>query len=68
MPIFDYKCLECGNIFEKIVLKHDSTVECPVCFSDKVEKQIPTLRDSSIRITGMQRFQNNGKTRHKGDY
>ena len=32
MPIFDFKCPECGKIVkDEFVHKHDATVPCPVC-------------------------------------
>jgi putative FmdB family regulatory protein len=40
MPIFEYLCKECGHTFEKIVPRHDSTVDCARCKSAKVEKQL----------------------------
>lgn len=67
-PIFDYLCKECGHTFEKIVLKTDSKVVCPECGSDNAEKLLAAAPKSGIFITGGQRFLNNGKTRHKGDW
>ena len=34
MPIFEFKCKKCGNIFEELFLKksNDETVSCPKCF------------------------------------
>ncbi len=39
MPIFDYKCLECAHLFEKIV-RNDETPACPSCSATKVERQL----------------------------
>ena len=38
MPLFEYKCLECGTTFEKIVPSSTTTVACKKCASAKVEK------------------------------
>jgi putative FmdB family regulatory protein len=39
MPIFDYKCADCGAAFEKLV-RRDETVTCPKCNSASVAKQL----------------------------
>ncbi len=31
MPFFEYKCPECGKIFEEFVKKYDDQVNCPEC-------------------------------------
>jgi putative FmdB family regulatory protein len=33
MPMYDWKCTECGHVFEKIVSKPDpdQSTECPKC-------------------------------------
>ena len=40
MPIYEYRCLECGEKFEKLVRFSASTseVECPECGGQKVGK------------------------------
>ncbi|RLC30509.1 MAG: zinc ribbon domain-containing protein [Deltaproteobacteria bacterium] len=38
MPIYEYKCEACEHIFEKLVLKSDETVVCPMCDSMKTTK------------------------------
>jgi len=37
MPIYEFRCNECGEEFEKFVV---SQVKCPKCGSDKVVKKI----------------------------
>ncbi len=38
MPLFEYKCRECGTTFEKIVASSTARVACKKCRSPKVEK------------------------------
>ena len=46
MPIFEYKCSDCHKNFEELVLGSHSTVLCPECKSEKVEKQLSTFSAS----------------------
>ena len=38
MPLFEFKCRECGTMFEKIVPSSTTKVACKKCSSPKVEK------------------------------
>ncbi len=38
MPIFEYKCRDCGTKFEKIVASSKSEVVCQHCESTRVEQ------------------------------
>jgi len=38
MPLFEYKCRDCGTAFEKIVATSATRVQCKKCSSSKVEK------------------------------
>ena len=38
MPIYEYRCLDCGTVFEKIVSLHTSSMNCQNCQSERVEK------------------------------
>jgi putative FmdB family regulatory protein len=41
MPIYDYRCNECGKISEILVRNLDGeTIRCPGCGSDKLEKLV----------------------------
>ena len=42
MPIFEYKCKDCGKKFEAIVIGSRKP-ECPSCQSKKLEKQLSTF-------------------------
>ncbi len=37
MPIYEYKCEECGHVFEELIFHESATMECPKC-SGKVRK------------------------------
>lgn len=44
MPIYEYRCEECGNVFEEIVSGNQSQpLPCPSCFSQKTEKLMSRL-------------------------
>lgn len=45
MPIYEYRCRGCGNIFEMLRRMNDadSDLECPKCRSTKVERQFSTF-------------------------
>ncbi len=42
MPIYEYRCEECGEEFEKFLrsMKDEAEVACPRCQSVKVQKQV----------------------------
>lgn len=50
MPIYEYQCNECENIFEVLTLSAKDTgqVTCTRCKSDKVEK---VMSAGSFRLT-----------------
>ncbi len=51
MPIYEYKCSDCGNIFEILTTSSDDTakeVQCNKCKSAKVKKVISA---GSFRLT-----------------
>ena len=44
MPIFEYKCDDCGTAFEKLVRNGASTaVLCPSCGQDHLSQQYSTF-------------------------
>ncbi len=48
MPIFEFQCSRCGNIFEELVLSgDDEDIKCPKCRDKKVNRLIS--RTGSIR-------------------
>lgn len=42
MPIFEFRCLECGSLFEKIFLNSDemADIACPECNSRTFERVV----------------------------
>ncbi|HTW65084.1 MAG TPA: zinc ribbon domain-containing protein [Bryobacteraceae bacterium] len=48
MPIFDFKCLDCGEQFEALVLKN--TPACPACESVRLEQQVSMFAVDSASI------------------
>ncbi len=42
MPIFEFRCLECGNLFEKLFVSSDEEVDlaCPECQSESFERVV----------------------------
>jgi len=49
MPIYEFKCENCGTTFETFLLKSEEKVFCPNCKSENVVKliSIPNLGWSS---------------------
>ncbi|MEM5789873.1 MAG: zinc ribbon domain-containing protein [Syntrophobacteraceae bacterium] len=42
MPLYEYRCLDCGNVFEQLVFGNSEPAECPKC-SGKIEKMMSTF-------------------------
>ncbi len=49
MPIFEFECIECGAVFEKLVRKAgaDADVVCPKCGARRVEEKLSTFASTS---------------------
>jgi putative FmdB family regulatory protein len=45
MPIFEYRCDDCGNKFEKLVRSsaRETAAECPSCGRDHVTTQVSSF-------------------------
>jgi len=48
MPIFTYRCKDCGHIFDFLVVKKSEKAQCAKCKSSNIEKQITA--PASIRM------------------
>ncbi|MDR1111030.1 MAG: zinc ribbon domain-containing protein [Deltaproteobacteria bacterium] len=44
MPIYEFKCLDCGHDFEELVLSRSETVTCPGCGEANCEKHLSSFR------------------------
>lgn len=38
MPIYEYRCLDCGRVTEFLIRSQEQTVRCPHCGSYSMEK------------------------------
>ena len=47
MPIFEYRCADCGHEFEQLVLKATARVRCPSCDGTHLEKLLSLSRVKS---------------------
>lgn len=52
MPIFEFKCKNCGNEFEKLVRNSKSDISCPKCKSKDTEKQFSSFAVSGLSSGG----------------
>jgi putative FmdB family regulatory protein len=43
MPLFDFKCLDCGQVFEGLVLRQLDPPSCPGCTGKNLEQLISTF-------------------------
>ncbi len=48
MPMYEYKCQECGKKFEELIpsVKSEILPRCPLCGSDNTRKQFSTFAAS----------------------
>ncbi|MDR3134541.1 MAG: zinc ribbon domain-containing protein [Deltaproteobacteria bacterium] len=44
MPIYEFKCLDCGRDFEELVLSRSAEVVCPGCGQANCEKHLSSFR------------------------
>jgi putative FmdB family regulatory protein len=54
MPAYDYKCKECGKVFEvfRRFSDYDKEIKCPNCGSDKAERIFSVPQISGETVTG----------------
>jgi putative FmdB family regulatory protein len=47
MPVFEYRCLQCGHQFEYLVLHSSPRPECPTCHKQDLEQLVSLCSMSS---------------------
>jgi putative FmdB family regulatory protein len=52
MPIYTYKCKDCGEIFDFLIIGKNEKPKCIKCKSEKLEKQVVAFGISSDRQSG----------------
>jgi putative FmdB family regulatory protein len=54
MPTYDYKCKECGKVFEVLhrFSDYDKEIKCPNCGSDKTERIFSAPQISGETVVG----------------
>jgi putative FmdB family regulatory protein len=63
MPIYEFKCIGCGHVFELLQLKKDdekSGMKCPKCGSQEVERVLSSV--SVITTSGGKKVKQNVKS------
>lgn len=49
MPIFEYQCKACNNVYEELVTgDRDKKIPCPACGSDKTHKLMSVIGGISM--------------------
>ena len=49
MPMYDFRCPDCGHEFEELVFGGRLPVRCPACAGDGIERKVSTF---AARIGG----------------
>lgn len=47
MPVYEYRCKNCGNSFEYLVLHSSPAASCPACAGQQLEQVISAFAMSS---------------------
>ena len=47
MPLYEYKCSECGHQFELLILRASQPVACPSCACETIERMLSMFAVSS---------------------
>ena len=52
MPLFEYHCLECHNVFERLrpAAQRDQPPACPTCGGERVKRTIAAF--ATMRVSG----------------
>ncbi|MDI7261736.1 MAG: zinc ribbon domain-containing protein [Thermodesulfobacteriota bacterium] len=65
MPIYEYRCRKCGDIFEKIqkISETGDSLQCPYCGGKKPEKVLSSFSSSKGAESGSSCGPMGGSTR-----
>lgn len=49
MPLYEYRCLNCGRVFEQLrrMDEADQELLCPVCASEQIERLLSAFSQST---------------------
>jgi putative FmdB family regulatory protein len=55
VPIYEYRCRDCGHEFEQLVLKGAAPTACPACGSETLERlmSVPAVKSESTHAQAM---------------
>jgi putative FmdB family regulatory protein len=58
MPLYEYRCAECGKAFEMLqrIADADRDLVCPACRSEQVERLFSTFATGGCGPSGSGRF------------
>jgi putative FmdB family regulatory protein len=58
MPLYEYRCAECGKAFEMLrrIADADRDLVCPECRSEQVERLFSTFATGGCAPSGSGRF------------
>lgn len=62
MPMFDFKCGDCGEVIERIVSSATPAIDCPAC-GGKATKQLSAPADFQSKGAGFYKAGANFKTK-----
>lgn len=71
MPIFEYRCMECQQEFEHLLIHSSSSAVCPTCNGNDLEKMISFTAmssDSTRRRTLQKAKKRVDKVRYEKEY
>ncbi len=51
MPIFEYRCPQCDNVFEELVNDRSATIPCPSCGHKETEKLMSAIGGISMGVS-----------------
>jgi putative FmdB family regulatory protein len=47
MPIYEYECSACGNVFERVMKVGEEKPECPDCGEGETKKRVAPFRTNA---------------------